>query len=90
MRNEGGVAPERSIGLDIQIPVHYTVYINWYNAQEARYMRASEKKKLTVYLRPEEYKNLMYHCIDTDQSASGILERLVRKYLAKLPKAKRS
>ncbi len=52
-------------------------------------MKAVEKKKLTVYLPPEAYKTLMYHCIDTDQSATKILEQLVLDYLAKLPKAKR-
>ena len=52
-------------------------------------MKAAQKRKLTVYLPPDAYKKLMHHCIDSDQSASRILERLVLEYLAKLPKAKR-
>ena len=52
-------------------------------------IKAKDKRKLTVYLPETSYKQLMYHCIDTDQSASGILEGLVLEYLAKLPKVKR-
>ncbi len=51
-------------------------------------IKARDKRKLTVYLPEASYKQLMYHCIDTDRSASSILEELVLAYLEKLPKAK--
>ncbi len=45
-------------------------------------MKTAEKARLTVYLPPELYKRLMRHCLDAGETASPLVERLIREHLA--------
>ncbi len=42
-----------------------------------------EKTRLVVYLPPDVHKAILHRAIDEDTSATAIIERLVREYLAK-------
>lgn len=52
-------------------------------------MKSTEKERLTVYLPPDLYKRLMKHCVDVDEAATRLVERLIREHLAQAAREKR-